>query len=213
MKKILSLLGAMTLNTITVTSVIACDSANGATKGDSEWVEKEIKDIKKFDSFQEFFKEQNKHESIITDELFRIKDRKYWPRPDSHDSSSDIFWNQINDMRFRIDRSLVSSGWTCTLAMSRGEPISWVFFDKDGNETFSYLIDKFANPPIGEIHVHYQYYGLISPKIIMESDNDESKSDFKDFALIINKSESAYLNFLKFGYIKVDVVEPTIFEI
>ncbi|ARU91987.1 hypothetical protein SCLARK_001470 [Spiroplasma clarkii] len=215
MRKILSILGAVSVSTIGVVNVVSCNPRRYIPKEEEEIPE--VKEFAKFDSFTDFLKMQMEKSEIFYDlkDLYQISPRKGWLGSD-RDENIGKFWTRVSYyMRSRIADTIEYARSMFENDYKENNRINdWVFKDKDGNETYSYLDYKFPNTTPSGI---FEMYRLIYPKMRYESKDgngewiieDHSFSEFK--GMVIDEINSAYDTFTQKGYIEVKVFESSIF--
>ncbi|ARU91984.1 hypothetical protein SCLARK_001467 [Spiroplasma clarkii] len=215
MRKILSILGAISVSAIGVINVVSCTPRRYIPEEEEEIPK--VKELVKFDSFKEFLKMQMEKSEIFYDlkDLYQISSRKNWS---GHNQDENMwqFWAKIEySMRNRIASPLRYAVSKFERDYSENKTINdWVFKDKDGDETYSYLDYKFPNNAPSGI---FEMYKLIFPKMRYESKNgydewtleDHSFSEFN--GLVIDEIKSAYDTFIQYGYVEVKVLESSIF--
>ncbi|ARU91991.1 hypothetical protein SCLARK_001474 [Spiroplasma clarkii] len=215
MRKILSILGAISVSTIGVVNVVSCTPRGYIPKEEEEIPE--VKELAKFDSFTDFLKMQMEKSEIFYDlkDLYQLPSRKGWLESDKDENISN-FWKGISyNMQYRTASTLSYARSMFERDYNEDKTVNdWIFKDKDGDETFSYLKSQFPTSSVSSI---FENYTLIYPKIRYESkgeddewileDNDNTKFN----GMVVDETQRTYDIFIQKGYVEIKVLESSIF--
>lgn len=146
MKKLLATLGALTISSVGVANVISCTTPTEPTTP----LEVEVKEIAKFDSFVDFFKFKLKKSGIFKnwseiEKMSLIAPKWQWfDKNGTREKNMKAFWSKVE-----LARSLISGYLILREEQFRKDhfPSNMdnskindnVFYDKVGDETFSYM--------------------------------------------------------------------------
>ncbi|ARU91985.1 hypothetical protein SCLARK_001468 [Spiroplasma clarkii] len=201
MRKILSILGAISVSTIGIVNVVSCTPRRYIPEEEEEIPE--VKELAKFDSFVDFLKMQMEKSDIVWFDTYSFR---------SNDGTEKSFLEKLDLMRDGVKKSINISRWS--LWRDSGKVNTEVFMDKDGDETYTYL-NKTLGKEMEEIFI--DYYGIIYPQIRVQSDENEADwtivpDDYtKSKALVIDLNTDTFLTYQRFGYVEIKVLESSIF--
>ncbi|ARU91986.1 hypothetical protein SCLARK_001469 [Spiroplasma clarkii] len=204
MRKILSILGAVSVSTIGVINAVSCTPRRYIPKEEEEIPE--VKEFAKFDSFIDFLKMQMEKSDVV-----RFNTYNFW----SNDGTEKSFLERLELMRDGVKNSINTSHWSLWRNYnSSGKVNNDVFMDKDGDETYTYL-NKTLGKEMEEIFI--DYYGIIYPQIRVQS--GENGADWtivpdnytKSKALVIDQNYDTFRTYQRSGYVEIKVLESSIF--
>ncbi|ATX71330.1 lipoprotein [Spiroplasma clarkii] len=201
MRKVLSILGAISVSSIGVVNVVSCTPRRYIPKEEEEITE--VKELAKFDSFVDFLKMQMEKSDIVWFDTY-----SFW----SNDGTEESFLENLELMRDGVKKSINISYWSLWGDSSKVN--TEAFMDKDGDETYTYL-SKTLGKKMEEIFI--DYYGIIYPQIRVQSDENEADwtivpDDYtKSKALVIDLNHDTFLTYQSFGYVEIKVLESSIF--